>query len=543
MFTSHFKNCIMKKNLVLKKALLLMLPASLFLLTNATAQTTKPGPIGVCYVEVNGNNLVNTGCYTLKNGGQQLFDIAVIFAANINYDVANRKAVLFNNSQVSTLLSNKNLFIKPLQDKGIKVTLSLLGNHQGAGICNFTSRAAAKAFAKTISDTISFYGLDGVDFDDEYADYGNNGTGQPNDSSFVMLVSELRKLMPNKLITFYYFGPATTRLSYKGQRIGDLVNYSWNAIYDTYSAPNVPGLSKSQLSAAAVKINSTSAATAKQLAQRTKTDGYGVFLCYDLHGNDESTYLSSFSNALYNSDTKLAANCLQPWPPVITGCTRAFEPNETQATAKTIALGTTNTAAITTATDVDYFKVVATTTSKNVYTLIGPAGKDYDLFVYNSAGTQIGVSESPTPNETVTLTNQAAGTYYIKVIGYGGANTTACYSLKVSNNNALNALKTDVMELPPLTTNTFVENKTDDINISPNPATDKVSLFIAAASNANVLLQIVNTKGTIVLSNSLPMQTGKNKIAIDVHTLLTGMYYAILNVDGKTITKKLIITK
>ena len=50
--------------------------------TNAIGVT---GPKGVCYVEVNNNDIRNVGKYKLSTG-QQLFDIAIIFAANINYN-------------------------------------------------------------------------------------------------------------------------------------------------------------------------------------------------------------------------------------------------------------------------------------------------------------------------------------------------------------------------------------------------------------------------------------------------------------------------
>jgi len=91
-----------------------------------------------------------------------------------------------------------------LQQKGIKVLLSILDNHQGAGFANFPSQAAAEAFAQELADAVNQYGLDGIDFDDEYAEYGNNGTGQPNNSSFVYLVSALRQKLPNKLITLSF---------------------------------------------------------------------------------------------------------------------------------------------------------------------------------------------------------------------------------------------------------------------------------------------------------------------------------------------------
>ncbi|MGF7037939.1 endo-beta-N-acetylglucosaminidase H [Mucilaginibacter lappiensis] len=260
------------------------------------------GPKSVCYVEVNNNDIRNVGNYTLSTG-EQLFDIGIIFAANINYNTTTQKAELFFNPQVTNVLSNAATYIQPLQAKGIKVMLSILGNHQGAGICNFPTQAAAQDFAQLLSNAVTTYGLDGIDFDDEYADYGNNGTGQPNASSFVYLVTALRQLMPTKLISFYFYGPASTRLSFNGVTVGSKVDYSWNAIYGTYSVPNVPGLAASNLGPAAIDIQSTSSSTATSLATQTVNNGYGIYLCYNLPNTDVHTYLSGFSNALYGKAT------------------------------------------------------------------------------------------------------------------------------------------------------------------------------------------------------------------------------------------------
>jgi hypothetical protein len=260
------------------------------------------GPKSVCYVEVNNNDIRNVGNYTLSTG-EQLFDIGIIFAANINYNTTTQKAELFFNPQVTNVLSNAATYIQPLQAKGIKVMLSILGNHQGAGICNFPTQAAAQDFAQLLSNAVTTYGLDGIDFDDEYADYGNNGTGQPNTSSFVYLVTALRQLMPTKLISFYFYGPAASRLSFNGVTVGSKVDYSWNAIYGTYSVPNVPGLAASNLGPAAIDIQSTSSSTATSLATQTVNNGYGIYLCYNLPNTDVHTYLSGFSNALYGKTT------------------------------------------------------------------------------------------------------------------------------------------------------------------------------------------------------------------------------------------------
>lgn len=260
------------------------------------------GPKGVCYVEVNNNDIRNVGNYTLSTG-QQLFDIAIIFAANINYNTTTQKAELFFNPQVTNVLNNKATYIQTLQAKGIKVLLSILGNHQGAGISNFPTQAAANDYAQLLSNAVTTYGLDGIDFDDEYADYGTNGTGQPNSSSFVYLVTALRTLMPTKIISFYFYGPAASRLSFNGVTVGSKVDYSWNAIYGTYSVPNVPGLAASNLGPAAIDIQSTSSSTAASLATQTVNNNYGIYLYYNLPNADSHTYLTSVSNKLYGKAT------------------------------------------------------------------------------------------------------------------------------------------------------------------------------------------------------------------------------------------------
>lgn len=261
----------------------------------------KQGPTSVAYVEVNNNSMVNVGKYSLADGGGNVFDVAVIFAANINYDTGTQAAYLSFNENVQRVLDNAATEIRPLQQKGIKVVLSVLGNHQGAGFANFPSQQAASAFAKQLSDAVAQYGLDGIDFDDEYADYGNNGTGQPNDSSFVNLVTALRANMPDKIISLYNIGPAASRLSSGGVDVSSKFSYAWNPYYGSWQVPGI-GLPKSQLSPAAVQIGGTSQSTVADLARRTVSEGYGVFLTYNLDGADRSADVSAFTRELYGSD-------------------------------------------------------------------------------------------------------------------------------------------------------------------------------------------------------------------------------------------------
>lgn len=262
----------------------------------AATAATKSGPTSIAYVEVNNDQLANVGRYQLANGANA-FDVAIIFAANINWNGS--KAVLYNNDKVQATLDAAATQIKPLQAKGIKVSLSILGNHQGAGIANFPTQAAAQDFASQVTATVTKYGLDGVDLDDEYADYGTNGTPQPNQQSIGWLITALRAQMPSKLLSFYDIGPAASSLSSSSSTIGSKLNYAWNPYYGSYSAPSIPGLGKSALSPAAVDIQNTAQSTAVSLASRTVADGYGVFMTYNLPGGDKSAYVSAMTQKLY----------------------------------------------------------------------------------------------------------------------------------------------------------------------------------------------------------------------------------------------------
>jgi hypothetical protein len=254
------------------------------------------GPTSIAYVEVNDADLANVGSYRLADGGNA-FDVAIIFAANINHDGV--QAQLHLNERVQWTLDNAATQIRPLQARGIKVLLSVLGNHQGAGISNFTTPTQADAFAAQVADTVTRYGLDGVDLDDEYSDYGVNGTARPNQQSVGWLLTSLRTRLPDAVLSFYDIGPASTALRSATPAVAATLTYAWNAYYGSYSAPAIPGLSKSQLSAAAVDIQSTPVSTATGLAERTLADGYGVFMTYNLPNGDRSSYVSALTTALY----------------------------------------------------------------------------------------------------------------------------------------------------------------------------------------------------------------------------------------------------
>lgn len=256
----------------------------------------KDDPKRIVYVEVNDNDMANVADYTLEGTQRPAFDIAMIFAANVNYDTAARSAYLHLNERVTETLRDAENQIRPLQERGTKVLLSVLGNHQGAGIANFPTREAAAAFADELAAVVEQYGLDGIDFDDEWSKYGENGTVPANAFSFVYLVDELRaRLGDDKLITFYKIGEAAQATEYDGIRAGDLLDYAWNPWYGTWRVPTVAGMDASQLAPGAIDLSATRQSTAAAFAQRTAAEKYGAIITYNLTSRDQSGYLSSIT--------------------------------------------------------------------------------------------------------------------------------------------------------------------------------------------------------------------------------------------------------
>jgi Bacterial pre-peptidase C-terminal domain/Fibronectin type III domain len=85
--------------------------------------------------------------------------------------------------------------------------------------------------------------------------------------------------------------------------------------------------------------------------------------------------------------------------------------------------------------DIDFYKfTINSYGSINVWLTTLPA--NYDLVVFNSSGTQIGISKNKgSKNESISLIVDA-GTYYAKVYPVGHANSGSCYTLRVQTISA-----------------------------------------------------------------------------------------------------------
>ncbi|WP_083922680.1 glycosyl hydrolase family 18 protein [Microbulbifer variabilis] len=246
----------------------------------------------VAYIEVNSNNLGNAGCFT-ESDGSQLFDIAVIFAANINYD--GQKAVLHFNDQVSDLLNNNLSTVQDLQNKGTKVVLSVLGNHQNAGWSCFADEQSADDFAQQLKDAVDQYGLDGIDIDDEYSQ-----CSQTYSDSLVKVTSALREKMPNKIISKALWSDTDAfQAEWNGKKLGDQLTYGWEMSYWLGSSCTSRiqnylnlGVDRSKLGVgASTVLNTASAASALASCNENNNLGGGTMI-FNVT-KDSSSYLST----------------------------------------------------------------------------------------------------------------------------------------------------------------------------------------------------------------------------------------------------------
>ncbi len=257
----------------------------------------------LCYVEVNGADLRNVGIYELKNSGKKFFDMCVIFAANIKCNSEGR-VFLHINENITHILDNADVYIKPLQDQGIKVLMGLLGGGDFTGFASLRGESL-RDFAQQVKNVVDTYNLDGIDYDDEWSSYDTSSTSMwaPSGTQLARLIIESRRIMPDKIITVfeYNYGRQMTTAVVDGMNVADQIDYSMQAVYNSWVATSyIAGMPNSKYSPYAYWINNSSASTMNTRTQSIRSGTYGFFFCYDLNSNDATTVLSTASNNLYS---------------------------------------------------------------------------------------------------------------------------------------------------------------------------------------------------------------------------------------------------
>lgn len=241
----------------------------------------------VVYIEVNDINPLNAGSYKYSDDNTYFYDYVILFAANIRGNC--NSANLYFNPNVAAILADPDKYIRPLQAKGIKVLLGVLGDHTGVGFANLKSNMITN-FATAIANALTTYGLDGVDFDDEYAKYGTLGCfpplPSPSAANYLAMVNAVNGLIGDKLLTVYNIGYSNFS-SYAD------VDYMWNPWYGSYGSTPA-GLGNAKWAAQAIDMKSPGY-NVESYATNSRTDGMGAILCYDLRNTDMSATMTQIA--------------------------------------------------------------------------------------------------------------------------------------------------------------------------------------------------------------------------------------------------------
>lgn len=262
------------------------------------------GLLSAVYVETNDVNPLNAGDYEIM--GMPFFDIVELFAANIHKEtVAGEvRPTLYLNDKLTPVLENGgvNTYVRPLQTKGINVLLTVLGDWQEIGVANMTDTQADQ-FAAILAYTVEKYDLDGIGFDDEYADYPWFGSGAVNNTSYSRIITKLHELMPSdKLITVFDWGNTDTINS----EAAAFIDYVYHGSFGAYCGIeycNIPSITKNRYSPISLNLGyDYDASTVSEWAADATNDAYGAMMCFNLRmrsDNDPLPELNALASGAY----------------------------------------------------------------------------------------------------------------------------------------------------------------------------------------------------------------------------------------------------
>lgn len=250
-------------------------------------------PMISVYVETNDVNPLNAGDYYFEDTGESFFDIVELFASNIvSENVYGLKSpVLTLNDKLTNILENGGVekYVRPLQEYGIKVNLTVIGHHSGIGLANMNDTQADQ-FATILAYVVEKYGLDGIGLNDEYADYPS---GSVNDTSFSRIIMRLRELMPeDKMITVFDWG-YTSSIS---DEAAACIDYAYHGYYGSYvTMSGIAGMNKERWSPMSYNLGQyIPQSTVQNYAVRCKNGGYGAIMMFNLRTRDNRDSLPAF---------------------------------------------------------------------------------------------------------------------------------------------------------------------------------------------------------------------------------------------------------
>ena len=238
-------------------------------------------------MEVNDTNPLNNICFTLKNSGKPLVDAVILFSSNINYNSETGRVYVFNNENCQAIFDQRDKYLKPLKDRGIKVILSILGNHDRSGVANLSDEAA-RVFAQEVKAMCDAYDLDGVFLDDEYSAYENPvppGFVNPSYEACSRLYYELKRAMPDRITVAYGYGRTQYLTDVDGHKCGEYLDYALADYGSTVNNTMYPGLPLSGMGNYSSEYARNYIYTSEDKLKSMREEGYGAYMIFAMDPN------------------------------------------------------------------------------------------------------------------------------------------------------------------------------------------------------------------------------------------------------------------
>ena len=185
------------------------------------------------------------------------------------------------------MLDNREKYLKPLQNRGIKIILSLLGNHDRSGIASLSDETA-REFAKEVKAVCDAYNLDGIFVDDEYSSYITPpppGFVTPSNAAAGRLCYEIKKIQPERLMIAYVYSRTRSLPEIDGVPSGEYVDY---ALHDYLASSdlssNFPGMPRSNMGLYSQEFN-LNRYTSESNLERMRANGYGSHMIFAMDPN------------------------------------------------------------------------------------------------------------------------------------------------------------------------------------------------------------------------------------------------------------------
>ena len=161
----------------------------------------------------------------------------------LDYDAATGRALLNLGNDMRYVLDHAVKYIRPLQEHGSKVCISIEGSGKGLGFCNLTDGQIVD-FVAQVKTVVEEFGIDGINLWDRGSEYGKEGMPAMNTASYPKLIKALREALGReKLLTVTVYEEPTSTFwdtqATGGIAVGDYIDYAWSGYNRESEAPQV----------------------------------------------------------------------------------------------------------------------------------------------------------------------------------------------------------------------------------------------------------------------------------------------------------------